>query len=273
MWRELLSMGRNPVDIAGRMLIFTWVGLSFGCLFYNLGPSFQDLQNKVNLLFVTVLALLLLPYVAISLFLADKQYFIADTNAGLLSPSAYYVAKLVVSTPLVLLNVAVLVLVLYGLVGLRLTVGVFFAYLAACALMYLISAQVRCNLGMLAQLVLQAVRCHADWDLIFRSAPLFDTGSSSETNKQGVVSFTGPLLHHHLHHELTAGSVSAAGVLVHAGGGCLHHPDPQPRPGLHAVCGLDHPQHNVCQHLCALHRHPLQVVGRPTLAGRLRLCV
>jgi ABC-type multidrug transport system permease subunit len=151
MWRELLSMGRNPVDIAGRMLIFTWVGLAFGSLFYNLGPSFQDLQNKVNLLFVTVLALLLLPYVAISLFLADKQYFIADTNAGLLSPSAYYAAKLVVSTPLVLLNVAVLVLVLYGLVGLRLTTWAFFAYLASCALMYLISAQVsRSNRSMLA---------------------------------------------------------------------------------------------------------------------------
>jgi hypothetical protein len=135
-------MGRNPVDVAGRMLIFTWVGLAFGALYYNLGASYTDLQNKVNLLYVIVQSLMLLPNAAISLFTADKQYFVSDTNAGLLRPSAYYVGKLAVSTPLVLLNVVVLVLVLYGLVGLRMAVGAFFACLAACGLMYLIGAQV-----------------------------------------------------------------------------------------------------------------------------------
>ena len=30
MWRELLAVTRNPADVAGRMLIFTWLAVLVG---------------------------------------------------------------------------------------------------------------------------------------------------------------------------------------------------------------------------------------------------
>lgn len=33
--REILSITRNPADVAGRTLTFTWVGLLMGLLYYR----------------------------------------------------------------------------------------------------------------------------------------------------------------------------------------------------------------------------------------------
>jgi hypothetical protein len=44
-------------------------------------------------MFIETCVLLLLPYVYMSLYTADKQYYTADLSAKLYSPSAYYTAK------------------------------------------------------------------------------------------------------------------------------------------------------------------------------------
>lgn len=40
--REVRSMTRNPADVAGRMLIFAWVALFIGLLFYGLDPGYFE---------------------------------------------------------------------------------------------------------------------------------------------------------------------------------------------------------------------------------------
>lgn len=76
LWRELKSVTRNPADVAGRCLIFTWLAIFLGLIFYNLPPTVDALRARMNVLFVEPVILLLLPYVYMSLFTSDKQYFI-----------------------------------------------------------------------------------------------------------------------------------------------------------------------------------------------------
>jgi hypothetical protein len=76
LWRELLSVTRNPADVAGRCLIFTWLAVFVGLIFYNLPTTVDSLRSRMNVLFVEPVILLLMPYVYMSLFTSDKQYFI-----------------------------------------------------------------------------------------------------------------------------------------------------------------------------------------------------
>lgn len=61
---------------------------------YNVELSGLDGFNSINnMLFTTVLIMLLMPYVGISLYTADKTMYIADASARRYRASAYYVAK------------------------------------------------------------------------------------------------------------------------------------------------------------------------------------
>jgi hypothetical protein len=85
LWRELLSVTRNPADVAGRCLIFTWLAVFVGLIFYNLPTSVDALRSRMNVLFVEPVILLLMPYVYMSLFTSDKQYFIQGTACVVIS--------------------------------------------------------------------------------------------------------------------------------------------------------------------------------------------
>lgn len=77
-----------------RIFTFTYVALLFGIMGYNVELSGLDGFNSINnMLFTTVLIMLLMPYVGISLYTADKTMYIADAGARRYRASAYYVAK------------------------------------------------------------------------------------------------------------------------------------------------------------------------------------
>ncbi|KAI8467922.1 MAG: hypothetical protein J3K34DRAFT_523385 [Monoraphidium minutum] len=119
LWRELLAVTRNPADVAGRMLIFTWISVLIGLIYYNLDGSLGSLRSRLNVLYVQPTIFLLLPYVYMSLYSADKQYYVADATARLYRPSAFYAAKQLAILPFAVLNVLVFSLILYGMAGLR----------------------------------------------------------------------------------------------------------------------------------------------------------
>jgi hypothetical protein len=91
--RELLAITRNPADVAGRMLTFSWVALLMGMLYYNMPPDARSLRGRLNLLFNGLVFFCLMPYVSMSLYTADKKFYIADASARLYRPLAYYLAK------------------------------------------------------------------------------------------------------------------------------------------------------------------------------------
>lgn len=79
---------------ACRIFTFTYVALLFGLMGYNVELEGLDGFNSINnMLFTTVLIMLLMPYVGISLYTADKTMYIADASARRYRTSAYYVAK------------------------------------------------------------------------------------------------------------------------------------------------------------------------------------
>ena len=142
-WRELLAITRNPADVAGRMLIFTWISIFLGLIYFDLGNNIADLRSRMNVLFIQPVIFLLLPYVYMSLYTSDKQYFIADVSAKLYSPSAYYVAKQLAILPFAILNVLVFSYTLYGMAGLRYNAMAAVGNGILSTLLYLIAAQVR----------------------------------------------------------------------------------------------------------------------------------
>ncbi|KAG1665475.1 hypothetical protein FOA52_007607 [Chlamydomonas sp. UWO 241] len=118
-WRELLLSTRNPADVAGRTIIFTWVGIVIGLVFWSDGGSeVQAIRTNTYALFAEVTAFVLLPFVYIGMYTSDKKYFVADSAAGLYHASAYYAAKVVVALPFAAFNVVTLSLVVYGMTGL-----------------------------------------------------------------------------------------------------------------------------------------------------------
>jgi hypothetical protein len=141
-WRELLAVTRNPADVAGRMLIFCWLGIFIGLIFYDMAPTIDGLRSRLNVLFVQPVIFLLLPYVYMSLFAADKQYFIADVSAKLYRPSAYYLAKQLAVAPFLVLNTLVFSYTLYGMAGLRHSAVAVIGNGVISVLLYAIAAQV-----------------------------------------------------------------------------------------------------------------------------------
>ncbi|KAF8067234.1 ctr9 [Scenedesmus sp. PABB004] len=142
LWRELLAVTRNPADVAGRCLIFCWLAVFVGLIYYNLPSAVDALRARLNVLFVEPVILLLLPYVYMSLFTSDKQYYIADSSAKLYHPSAYYVAKQLAVAPFAVLNVLLFSYTLYGLAGLRHSGAAVGMNGLMSVLIYLIAAQV-----------------------------------------------------------------------------------------------------------------------------------
>eukprot|EP00877_Chromochloris_zofingiensis_P013185 jgi/Chrzof1/811/Cz01g29200.t1 len=142
LWRELLSVTRNPADVAGRMLVFTEIAIFTGLIFYNLEDDINSVRNRMNVLFVEPVIFMLLPYVYMSLYTADKQYFIQDSASKLYHPSAYYVAKQAAILPFAILNVLVYAYTLYGMAGLRNQAAAIVFNGLLSILLYLIAAQV-----------------------------------------------------------------------------------------------------------------------------------
>lgn len=92
--RRVLSLCLSLMHCACRIFTFTYVALLFGLMGYNVELQGLDGFNSINnMLFTTVLIMLLMPYVGISLYTADKTMYIADASARRYRASAYYVAK------------------------------------------------------------------------------------------------------------------------------------------------------------------------------------
>lgn len=50
----------QPPPFAGRMLLFTWVGVFCGLVFWRLGEGMDAVRNRTNLLFIENLQFMLL---------------------------------------------------------------------------------------------------------------------------------------------------------------------------------------------------------------------
>ncbi|GBF91578.1 hypothetical protein Rsub_04318 [Raphidocelis subcapitata] len=142
-WRELLSMMRNPVDVAGRMLCFVLLACFMGLVFWNLDLGADGTRNRVNALFLHTMFLLLMPFVYLSMYANDRRVCVADFSARLYSVSAYYAAKQAAVLPFVSANVIISNLVVIGMVGLNTQPSAVFVLCAVSIVFYLLAQQVQ----------------------------------------------------------------------------------------------------------------------------------
>lgn len=145
-WREVLLATRNPADVAGRMLTFVWVGLFANILTYSLQGDATSIALRANLLFALVFFFIVMPFIFMSLFTADKRFFLQEAGrggagGGLYSPSAYYVAKVTATAPLNVIIAITFDWIGYGMLGLRHSVLAVVQHTACSSLMALISLQ------------------------------------------------------------------------------------------------------------------------------------
>lgn len=67
-WREFLLITRNPADIAGRLLVNTWVGCFLGIVFWGSGGGIvSDIRSTSSALYIEVIASQLIPFMYMSL--------------------------------------------------------------------------------------------------------------------------------------------------------------------------------------------------------------
>ncbi|GBF99632.1 ABC transporter G family [Raphidocelis subcapitata] len=119
LWREALALTRNPADAAGRMATFAYVALLNGLIFYGMSDRASSLAQRIGTCYSLLAFFLLIPFVFMGLFWADKSFYLADAAARLYHPAAFYAAKVTAVLPF---NVAVSVafhLIFYGMAGLR----------------------------------------------------------------------------------------------------------------------------------------------------------
>jgi len=119
LWRELLITTRNPADIGGRMMTFTYVALLSGLVAYNTSGGADSIMQRISSCYAVLSFYLLMPFVFMSLFTSDKRFFAADTTARLYHPFQYYMAKVTVTLPFNMIVAVVFHMVYYGMIGMR----------------------------------------------------------------------------------------------------------------------------------------------------------
>ncbi|KAF6255774.1 hypothetical protein COO60DRAFT_1533203, partial [Scenedesmus sp. NREL 46B-D3] len=117
--RELLAITRNPADVAGRTMTFAWVAILMGLLYYGMGGDASSIRGRLNMTFNILSFFCLMPYISMSLYSADKKFYIADASAKLYRSHAYYAAKVVATTPFQIISALVFCFTVYGMAGLR----------------------------------------------------------------------------------------------------------------------------------------------------------
>uniref|UniRef100_A0A383VRM2 ABC transporter domain-containing protein n=1 Tax=Tetradesmus obliquus TaxID=3088 RepID=A0A383VRM2_TETOB len=117
--RELLAITRNPADVAGRTMTFAWVAILMGLLYYGMSSDASSIRGRLNMVFNNLVFFCLMPYVSMSLYCADKKFYIADASAKLYRSHAYYPAKVVAITPFQIVSALVFCFTVYGMTGLR----------------------------------------------------------------------------------------------------------------------------------------------------------
>eukprot|EP00884_Botryococcus_braunii_P000761 jgi/Botrbrau1/10686/Bobra.139_2s0016.1 len=134
MYRNMLEVLRNPADLMGRLLLNLLVGIMEGMIF--MGPSYMhggkaDSVSILTSVFFIMVAGMLQPLTHMSLYVADRQFFLIDCADNLYSPLAYYISHTVVSIPIIIVTGQALFLTMYGFVGLSENPSAIFISMAA----------------------------------------------------------------------------------------------------------------------------------------------
>jgi hypothetical protein len=69
------------------------VAILIGLLYYGMPTDGSSLRSRLNLCYVGLSFVVLMPYISMGLYTSDKKFYLADASAKLYRPVAYYMAK------------------------------------------------------------------------------------------------------------------------------------------------------------------------------------
>eukprot|EP00884_Botryococcus_braunii_P013437 jgi/Botrbrau1/22094/Bobra.0206s0020.1 len=123
LWRALMAYIRNPADMAGRLVLGTSTGIICGLTFLNANPDGKGVLPVVFLMYYVILLVMVNPFAQLTMYVADRTFYVADVAANLYSPFAYFVAQTVSAMPFNILTGLSHFFTTYGLVGLSRQAG------------------------------------------------------------------------------------------------------------------------------------------------------
>ncbi|MCD7463346.1 transcription factor [Datura stramonium] len=142
LWKQHWSYWRNPAYTAVRFLFTTFIALSFGTIFWDLGSKVgksQDLFNAMGSMYAAVLflgiqnSLSVIPVVAV-----ERTVFYRERAAGMYSTFPYAFGQVFIEMPYVFMQAVFYGVIVYAMIGFEWTVTKFFWYLffMYCTLLY-----------------------------------------------------------------------------------------------------------------------------------------
>eukprot|EP00878_Enallax_costatus_P023397 GHUV01024885.1.p2 GENE.GHUV01024885.1~~GHUV01024885.1.p2 ORF type:complete len:343 (+),score=103.52 GHUV01024885.1:2470-3498(+) len=147
LWREALLTTRNPSNVAGRMLVFTYVSFVFGIVFYNVDPGANSILVRMAVVHIELIFLLLINLITMPFFYDDKRYFLQDVSKGLYHPLQYFLGRATVAVPFGVVMAVAFHLVFYGMAGMRHGATQMVESGVIAVLVSLVGMQVRAGIG------------------------------------------------------------------------------------------------------------------------------
>ncbi len=120
------------------------MSLVIGFLYYQLGHGQADANNRVALVFLSLMHSFFSSSSSIPVIVARRAIFFREKTGRMYSPNVYYLARIVADLPLILGQTTIYIPLIYGIAALRTDdngihfgqyyVGFFFAFLIGYAL-------------------------------------------------------------------------------------------------------------------------------------------
>ncbi|GAV68071.1 ABC_tran domain-containing protein/ABC2_membrane domain-containing protein/PDR_assoc domain-containing protein [Cephalotus follicularis] len=133
MWKQNLSYWRNPYYNAVRFLFTSFIALTFGTIFWNLGSKSrrqQDIFNAMGSMYAAVMFIgftntqSVQPVVAV-----ERIVFYRERAAGMYSALPYAFGQVVMELPYILLQTVFYGVIVYATIGFQWTATKFFWYI------------------------------------------------------------------------------------------------------------------------------------------------
>ncbi|GLT67729.1 hypothetical protein SLA2020_400150 [Shorea laevis] len=133
LWKQHWSYWRNPPYTAVRFLFSTFIGLTFGTMFWDLGSKTtkqQDLFNAMGSMYAAIIFLgvtnasSVQPVVAV-----ERTVFYRERAAGMYSEMPYAIAQLLIELPYVFAQALVYGVIVYAMIGFEWSAAKFFWYI------------------------------------------------------------------------------------------------------------------------------------------------
>ena len=135
--RAFINKLRDPVATFISIVIAIFFAVLIGSIYFKLGKTYDDIQNRLGVLFFLTMNTAFSNLGALAIFLFERNIYVREHNNGMYRPSAYYLGKIVQDVPIAIIVNLIFNLVAYFMVGLQPTVPKFMNFFLICTLVML----------------------------------------------------------------------------------------------------------------------------------------